>query len=227
MRNFIQKALRHSYFPEVWYLIENWLTSVSGRNVAEIGCGKGLFSKALAKSGWRLTCLDPATRSLRRTAKFLAHSQLQADYLQGEPEKLPLVNEQFDAVVSVNLLEFADNPQAALEEAFRVLKPGGKAVIVVFRRFTFWALRAVAEELRKNDRSRNFTAFSRREFRELLANSGFIVYSLKIKARFLPFQFGTSSIPLPFGGTMIALLEKPDPNQAPKQLRFEGNFHKD
>lgn len=60
--------------------------------------------------------------------------------LVAEMENLPLASECIDAVVLHHALDFARSPHDALREAVRVLRPGGRLVIVGFNPHSFWGL---------------------------------------------------------------------------------------
>lgn len=60
--------------------------------------------------------------------------------LVGEMETLPIASECVDAVVLHHALDFASSPHQALREAVRILRPGGRLVVVGFNPFSFWGL---------------------------------------------------------------------------------------
>lgn len=59
----------------------------------------------------------------------------------GEMENLPIASECVDAVVLHHALDFACSPHQALREAVRILRPGGRLVVVGFNPVSFWGLR--------------------------------------------------------------------------------------
>ncbi|MFT5720790.1 MAG: SAM-dependent methyltransferase [Motiliproteus sp.] len=58
----------------------------------------------------------------------------------GEMENLPIASECVDAVVLHHVLDFACSPHQALREAIRILRPGGRLVVVGFNPVSFWGL---------------------------------------------------------------------------------------
>ncbi len=58
----------------------------------------------------------------------------------GEMETLPIASECVDAVVLHHALDFAGSPHQALREAVRILRPGGRLVVVGFNPVSFWGL---------------------------------------------------------------------------------------
>ncbi len=228
IRRWIRRAIIHRYFPEVWYAIENWLSARGGEHMLEIGCGRGLFTAAIAKDGWSLTAVDPSRLSVDRAQRRVDDAGLHVQFKTAKPEALPLPAEFFDAVSVINYLEFSPQPQLVLNEAMRVLKPGGKGVIVVFRSASFWALPWVAASLRKDNPQRPYRCLPFDELRRLIIQSGFSIEKYTFRARYLPLQPGRGVIPWPFAGAIIASVKRPMPGeqQVKNPPKLGGLFHK-
>ncbi len=96
-----------------------------GHRVAEIGCGHGRFLKMLRHCvpDIRCTGVDISTAMLQ---------QLPADMetREGSMESIPLPDEKFDLVFSVEAIEHATNPEAAVAEMIRITRPGGWVLIL-------------------------------------------------------------------------------------------------
>ncbi|MEZ4743978.1 MAG: class I SAM-dependent methyltransferase [Bdellovibrionota bacterium] len=229
MKRWIRRALIHKYFPEIWYLVENWLSQCSdGGRLLEIGCGRGVFTQAMVQDCWNVYSLDYSKHSLERAQERIAKIGKEVSFTLAQPEQLPFQDEAFEAITCINCLEFADNPLASLREAYRVLKPGGKGVVVVFRAYSFWSFRWVAQALRKDRPEKSYRCFKLSILKKLIVKSGFSVDSYKLKGRYIPFQPGKSVLPWPVSGAVVALLEKPLPGE--KQIKIpmdsQGVFHK-
>jgi len=94
--------------------------------VLEVGCGTGHWLALLATHGHRLHGIDRAASMLER-----AHQKVpDAHLLLASAEALPLRDGLFDRLLIVNALHHFPEPARALEEARRVLTPGGKLMIV-------------------------------------------------------------------------------------------------
>ena len=100
--------------------------------VLEIGCGPGYFSPAVAKYLTRgtLTLFDYQDAMLDIAEERLKASGL-ANYAraQGDAKALPFTDAKFDAAYMITVLGEVGDADAALREAARVLKPGGRLSI--------------------------------------------------------------------------------------------------
>jgi SAM-dependent methyltransferase len=112
-----------------WRPVVARLAVDAGRDVAEVGAGTGSTSLELARAGARVVAVDgdPAVLSIAQR-KPGANAITWRTGMAGE---LPLGTESFDAVVMTLLLHHLDGDakRAALAEARRVLRPGGRLVI--------------------------------------------------------------------------------------------------
>jgi ubiquinone/menaquinone biosynthesis C-methylase UbiE len=93
-------------------------------SVLEIGCGTGLLlSRIAGKAEIKVGC-DLSGALLRQ------NKARNLDLVQADAENLPFKDMNFEAVYSVNLLEHVPNPRMVVQEALRVLKPGGRLVLI-------------------------------------------------------------------------------------------------
>lgn len=97
--------------------------------VLELGCGTGTFSEAVAPLVEHLVATDMSERMLQQaSAKLGQHGNIR---LERENAYTTSFDEsEFDAVMMVNLLHIVDDPAQVLEESNRVLRDGGKIVVV-------------------------------------------------------------------------------------------------
>jgi SAM-dependent methyltransferase len=102
----------------------------AGQTVLDVGCGTGVFLRAAADAGATVCGLD-ASAALLAIARERVPG---ADLCQGDLQRLPYVDDSFDAVCGFNAFFYADDMVAALREAGRVAKPGAPVVIQVFGR---------------------------------------------------------------------------------------------
>lgn len=107
-----------------WACTELRRSLPEGSRVLDVGCGEGYGLRELARSGFRPLGVDPAGEPLRR---FRQGARV-AEVIRSSAERLPLKNETFDGVVSVEVIEHMEDPASGLRSARRVLRPGGVLV---------------------------------------------------------------------------------------------------
>lgn len=99
-----------------------------GMRVLDVACGTGLVAAAAAKilgGAETITCLDPSEGMLTEARKKLA-----ATFVQGRAEALPFADGSFDFLTMGYALRHVTTLEAAFREYHRVLKPGGKVLIL-------------------------------------------------------------------------------------------------
>lgn len=94
----------------------------------DAGCGAGLFSRMAIAAGAELIGVDAAPGLLEIARK----RNPQNNFLREDIEALPFASDSFHIVTAFNSLQYAGDFTAALSEAKRVLKPGGKIVIGIW-----------------------------------------------------------------------------------------------
>jgi len=110
-----------------------------GMEILDIGCGTGNFSIKLADKGCSVTGIDISQEMLNKArAKTSNLADLDIEYQLMDVYKLKFADETFDAVFSMAAFEFIKEPQAAYEEMYRVLKPGGQMLIGTINRDSPW-----------------------------------------------------------------------------------------
>ena len=97
--------------------------------IADLGCGTGPLTATLAPFVQRVIAVDASAAMLaaaRRRLDGLSNVEIR----QGELEALPIEPGQVDAAVMSLVLHYIAEPQKALGEAARVLRPGGRLIVV-------------------------------------------------------------------------------------------------
>ena len=99
-----------------------------GTRLLDVGCGSGLTLVLAEERG-----AIPAGLDISPGLLHIARDRLPAaDLREGDLEYLPFGDATFDAVTGVNAFQFAGDPQRALREAARVIRPGGRVVASLF-----------------------------------------------------------------------------------------------
>lgn len=100
----------------------------AGERILDVAAGTGTSSAALARSGARVVALDFSPGMVAEGRR--RHPQL--EFVEGDAEKLPFGDDEFDAVTISFGLRNVEHPKVALAEMYRVLKPGGRLVVCEF-----------------------------------------------------------------------------------------------
>lgn len=115
------------------------LFSLAGFNrdesVLDAGCGTGIYLEELRRIGIQAVGLDQDRAMLDFAARKRPGSMLVEGYLV----PLPFMRLSFDKVLCVCALEFAPNPDSAIREMARVLKPGGILLMGFLNSTSAWA----------------------------------------------------------------------------------------
>ena len=155
--------------------LQPWIESMRpGAHVLEVGCGIGLDSVAMAKHGLRVTAMDLTVVGAATAEARAAHSGLEARYLCASGEALPFSDSTFDYVYSFGVMHHAADTQRCIDESWRVLRPGGQALIMLYHRVSLneavhRLLRVPFEE--RDELCPVVRRFSKQEIREMF--SGF------------------------------------------------------
>lgn len=97
--------------------------------VADLGCGTGVVAAELARHVRQVIGVDNSPEMLKAAKKRVAKLE-NVDLRRGELSALPIDDATCDAALLLLVLTYLPDPQPALREMARILKPGGKAVIV-------------------------------------------------------------------------------------------------
>jgi ubiquinone/menaquinone biosynthesis C-methylase UbiE len=114
--------------PSVLGPLREALEGAPGRRLADVGGGTGNYARALRDEGWDPVVLDREPAMLARAAaKGL-------ETIAADAQRLPLADASVDAAMLVSMLHHVEDPAAALAEARRILRPGGRLALMVFTR---------------------------------------------------------------------------------------------
>jgi SAM-dependent methyltransferase len=112
--------------PSVVRELRKALKRAPGTRLADIGGGTGNYSLALKAQGWQPIVIDRSPAMLARaSAKGL-------QTVEADAQNLPFGDATFDAATMISMLHHVENRSAALAEARRILRPGGRLVLMGF-----------------------------------------------------------------------------------------------
>ena len=151
-------------------LVEGRLSEALGDEplgtLLDIGTGTGRMAELFAGRAERIVALDKNLEMLRIARAKLQHFPAdRIELVQGDLGDLPFPAASFDTVLLHQVLHFVQDPAAALAEAARVTRPGGRIAIVDFAAHD-------REELRTRHAHARL-GFSDRQLRDLLRGAGF------------------------------------------------------
>lgn len=134
--------------------------------IADLGAGEGTFSQLLAQRAKQVIAVDNSEKMVE-FGRDLAqrHGILNLDYRVGDLESPPIDPESVDLAFFSQSLHHARHPQKAVEAARRILKPGGRIVILDLVRHSFEEARELYADL--------WLGFTEVEIEEFLRNVGF------------------------------------------------------
>jgi ubiquinone/menaquinone biosynthesis C-methylase UbiE len=161
--------------PYVWSVehacVLHTLALENGQTVVDAGCGTGLYLPDLLGRAGQVIGIDHSTESLGVALERIPGEQRhRLELLSADLREVPLENAVADRVLCIEAIQHipgSDNRRRAVAELLRVLRPGGLAVIVVYR----WLGRKKKEGFFKSGLYRY--AFTTREVDRLLHEVGF------------------------------------------------------
>jgi SAM-dependent methyltransferase len=112
-------------------LVREALAAQPGHRVLDVGCGPGFYAvELLAEVGAHGAVVGVDTSpAMLGMARHRAEGRGDATFLEGSATTLPLEDRSFDRALCVQVLEFVADVPAALAELYRVLRPGGRALV--------------------------------------------------------------------------------------------------
>jgi ubiquinone/menaquinone biosynthesis C-methylase UbiE len=136
-REFFNAVEQHRYETE-WHIpevvrFERW----RDQSVLEIGCGLGTDAINFARAGAHYTGVDLTERSIELVQRRFAYENLRGELRTADAENLPFADNTFDLIYSHGVLHHTPDTQRAINEAHRVLKPGGRAMVMLYHRNSY------------------------------------------------------------------------------------------
>jgi ubiquinone/menaquinone biosynthesis C-methylase UbiE len=109
--------------------------SPQGGDMLEVAPGPGYLAIEMAKSGaYRVTGLDVSRTMVELAHRNAAEAGVEADFRQGNASAMAFADESFDLLACSAAFKNFSEPHRALEEMYRVLRPGGTALVLDLRK---------------------------------------------------------------------------------------------
>ena len=134
--------------------------------IADLGAGEGAFSLLLAQRARKVIAVDTSAKMIEvAREQALRHGVENVEYRLGDMEEVPIDSAAVDLVFFSQSLHHALHPERAVEEAARILVPGGRIVILDLLKHRF----EEARELYADE----WLGFSETELETILEKAGF------------------------------------------------------
>ncbi|HSO75755.1 MAG TPA: methyltransferase domain-containing protein [Blastocatellia bacterium] len=132
----IERYRYGSYAP--WMKSAIGFERFAGKRVLEVGCGTGTDLVQFARAGARVTGLDLTPRSIEIARLRFEVYELAGQFAIGDCEHLSFPDSSFDAVYSFGVLHHTPDTSRAIREIYRVLHPGGTAIVMLYHRASLY-----------------------------------------------------------------------------------------
>lgn len=100
-----------------------------GKVAADLGAGSGFMTEGLLRAGLKVIAVDQSSNMIKEMRRRFAENE-NVEYCLGDAHSLPLPDGSVDYVFANMYLHHVESPVRAIKEMRRILKPGGKLVIV-------------------------------------------------------------------------------------------------
>ncbi len=129
-------------------LAETLLALMPPLVIADLGAGEGTFSQLLARRAKKVIAVDNSEKMVEYGAELARkHGVKNLEYRQGDLEAVPLKDASVDVAFFSQSLHHAQHPERAVAEAWRILKPGGRIVVLDLMRHNYEEAREMYADL--------------------------------------------------------------------------------
>ena len=136
-RRFYELVEEHRYQKE-WHIpAAADFSNTRGKKVLEIGCGLGTDGAQFALAGADYTGIDLTDAAVDLARRRFDLFNLLGAFRTADAENLDFPNESFDVVYSHGVLHHTPDIIRAVQEVHRVLRPGGRAVVMLYHRDSY------------------------------------------------------------------------------------------
>lgn len=138
--NMVAGKLGKDYCPgRSWESIGHFLLLLTPKvDIVDLGAGEGVLSQLLAKRARSVVCIDNSPGMVKVGSELARDNGIDnLTYKLGDIEAVPLPDDSVDLAVLSQALHHARRPETALAEASRILRPGGRLVVLDLKQHTF------------------------------------------------------------------------------------------
>jgi ArsR family transcriptional regulator len=135
--------------------------------IADLGAGEGAFALLLAERATKVIAVDSSAKMIEVSREqALRHDVKNVEYRLGDMEELPIEDRAVDLVFFSQSLHHALHPERAIQEAWRILVPGGRIVVLDLLKHRFEEAREIYAD--------EWLGFSEAELEAMLEKAGFV-----------------------------------------------------
>lgn len=178
------------------------------RDVLEIGVGLGTDFIRHARAGARVTGVDLTPRAVELTRKRIGLEGFTGDLRVADAENLPFTDGSFDRVYSWGVLHHTPDTERAVQEAIRVLRPGGQLCVMLYGRHSWLAYGLWVRHALLTGRLRTTLADVLSKHMESEGTQGFTVRELRAMFRTLS-DISITHQATPYDRRMVGPLANP------------------
>lgn len=151
-----------------WKGLAEALLKVTNQGVvADLGAGEGTLAQMLARQADQVIAVDLSPKMVEFGRELaLKHELPNLEYRLGDIEEPPLDDASVDLAFLSQALHHAGSPEKALQQAFRIVKPGGRLVVLDLLQHTFEQARELYADV--------WLGFSEGELAAMLEKAGFV-----------------------------------------------------
>lgn len=176
--NSVAGRLGKDYCPgRSWEAIGQFLVQlVPHIDIVDLGAGEGLISQMLAQNAREVVCVDNSPKMVQFGSALAKKNEISnLRYVLGDIESVPLPDRSFDLAVLSQALHHAQKPGQALAEAFRLLRPGGRLLVIDLLKHQFEQARELYADV--------WLGFSNNELYKMLRDAGLEQVRVEVVAR--------------------------------------------
>jgi ArsR family transcriptional regulator len=148
-------------------LAEALIKVLNYKVVADLGAGEGTLAQLLAQRAEKVIAVDLSPKMVEFGQNLAIQNGLSnLEYRIGDIETPPIENNSLDLAVLSQALHHAEHPQRALDAALRILKPGGRLIVLDLLLHTFEEARQIYAD--------RWLGFSESDLATMMEKSGFV-----------------------------------------------------
>ncbi|MEM6911577.1 MAG: metalloregulator ArsR/SmtB family transcription factor [Verrucomicrobiota bacterium] len=157
-------------------LAETLLQLLAPLRIADLGAGEGTLSQLMAQKATEVIAIDNSEKMVAFGKETAAKNGFQnLRYLLGDLESTPIEDETVDLALFSQALHHAAHPGGAVKEAFRIVRPGGRVVILDLLKHNFEEARELYADL--------WLGFAEVDLHRFLSDAGFVDLHLTVVDR--------------------------------------------